>query len=103
MSGTGCAATAMMWPMSEPPPTSPRRPIPAADGAVVDPASFRDPAGFVFRRDGILYRQIQPSAAADWDALSSSGLLSRLVADGLLVEHEEMPLESAARPGAVAV
>ena len=93
----------MMWPMSESPPRSPRRPIAAADGAVVDPASFRDPAGFVFRRDGILYRQIQPPASADWEALSSSGLLSGLVTDGLLVEHDDMSLDSAARPGAVAV
>jgi SAM-dependent methyltransferase len=93
----------MMWPMRQSPPRSPRRPIPAADGAVVDPASFRDPAGFVFRRDGVLYRQIQPSAAADWEALRSSGLLAGLTADGLLVDHEEAPLDSAAIDGAVAV
>jgi hypothetical protein len=93
----------MMSPMRERPPRSPRRPIPVADGAVVDPASFRDPAGFVFRRDGVLYRQIQPAAAADWEALRSSGLLTRLVADGLLVDHEEVSIDEAATPDAVAV
>jgi ribosomal protein L11 methylase PrmA len=93
----------MIWPMSQRPPRSPRRPIPVADGPLIDPASFRDPSGFVFRRDGVLFRQVQPPAAADWEALRSSGLLARLVADGLLVDHEVESVESAARPGAVAV
>ena len=92
-----------MWPMRESPPTPLRRPITPAEGSVVDPASFRDPSGFVFRRDGTLYRQVQPSAAADWDALRSTGLRDRLVADGLLIDHEEMPVTDAASPGAVAV
>lgn len=84
-------------------PTLPRTPIPAADGSLIDPASFRDPAGIVFRRDGVLYRQIQPMAAADWQAFLSSGLYQRLAADGLVVEHEEAPMDAAALPGAVAV
>jgi hypothetical protein len=81
----------------------PRRPIPPADGPIVDPASFRDPAGFVFWREGVLYRQVQQSAAADWDAFHTSGLFASLVADGLLVEHAEEPIEAAAGPGAAAV
>ena len=93
----------MMWQMRESPSTPQRRPITPAEGPVVDPASFRDPSGFVFRRDGILYRQVQPSAAADWEALRSTGLLERLVADGLLIDHDEMPLTEAASPEAVAV
>jgi len=70
---------------------------------VIDPASFRDPVGFVFRRDGLLYRQVQPPAAADWAAYRSSGLHERLLADRLVIEFEEAPLETAARPGAIAV
>jgi SAM-dependent methyltransferase len=93
----------MMWPMRESGPSLQTTPIPATDRGVVDPASFRDPSGFVFRRDGVLYRQVQPAAAADWEAMRSSGLLARLVADGLLVDHEEVPLTEAARPGAVAI
>ena len=69
----------------------------------MDPASFRDPSGFVFRRDGVLYRQVQPSAAADWDAFRSSGLYERLLADRAIVEHEDVALEMAATPGAAAV
>ncbi|HET9416244.1 MAG TPA: SAM-dependent methyltransferase [Candidatus Limnocylindria bacterium] len=84
-------------------PTPARRPIPAADGPVIDPASFRDPAGFVFRRDGVLYRQVQPPASADWAAYHASGLRDRLVADGLVVDHDEVGGELAALPGAVAV
>ena len=93
----------MMWQMRESPSTPQRRPITPAEGPVVDPASFRDPSGFVFRRDGILYRQVQPSAAADWEALRSTGLLQRLVADGLLIDHDETPITEAASPEAVAV
>jgi ribosomal protein L11 methylase PrmA len=70
---------------------------------VTEPASFRDPAGFVFRRDGVIHRQVQPAGAADWQAFLASGLYERLAADGLLVEHEEASLEDAALPGAAAV
>ncbi len=70
---------------------------------MVDPGSFRDPAGLVFRHDGILYRQVQPAGAADWDAYRASGLHDRLVADRLIVDHVEEPPERAAIPGAVAV
>jgi ribosomal protein L11 methylase PrmA len=70
---------------------------------VIDPASFRDPAGFVFRRDGVLYRQVQAVAAEDWRAFHDSGLLARLQSNGLIVEHTEAPLDRAASPGAVAV
>jgi hypothetical protein len=84
-----------------------RRPIPppegATDGPVVDPASFRDPAGFVFRRGDVLFRQVQPPGADDWKAFSESGLADRLVADGLMVAHEEVGTELAAADGAAAV
>jgi hypothetical protein len=70
---------------------------------VVDPASFRDPSGFVFRRDGVLYRQVQQSGAQDWDAFLSTGLYDRLVADRLIVEHQQEPIDRAALPGGVAV
>ena len=62
--------------------------------------SFRDPAGFVYRRDGVLYRQVEPAGAADYDRLVASGLYDRLVAERLLVPHEEVGDEHAASPGA---
>ena len=70
---------------------------------MVDPASFRDPSGFVFRRDGTLYRQIQASGAVDWQSFTSSGLYERLAADRLIVAHQVEPVEQAALPGSIAV
>lgn len=70
---------------------------------MVDPASFRDPSGFVFRRDGVLYRQVQTSGAEDWQAFNASGLYQRLVADRLIVEHQEESLDLAALPDSTAV
>jgi hypothetical protein len=52
--------------------------------------SFRDPSGFVFRRDGRLLRQVNRRYAENYDLLLSSGLYERLVADGLLVAHREI-------------
>jgi ribosomal protein L11 methylase PrmA len=53
-----------------------------------DPASYRDPSGFVFRRDGVLYRQVNRSFAAEWRAFLASGLYDELTTRGLLVPHE---------------
>ena len=74
-----------------------------AGDASVDPASFRDPSGFVFRRGGTLYRQVDASFAEDWDAFIGTGLYDALAGDRLVVEHEPVALELAARPGAHAV
>lgn len=66
-------------------------------------ASYRDPSGFVFRRDGVLLRQVQPRYQPHYDALLASGLYDELVAAGLLLPHEEAPLDWAATPGAYRV
>jgi hypothetical protein len=55
-------------------------------------ASFRDPSGFVFEREGTLYRQINRSYAADYDLLHSSGLYDELVKRGLLIAHDEVSI-----------
>jgi ribosomal protein L11 methylase PrmA len=52
-------------------------------------ASFRDPAGFIFTDDGVLYRQVNPVGRADYDGLMSSGLYEELIQAGDLVAHEE--------------
>ena len=57
------------------------------------PASFRDPSGHLFRKDGVLYRQVARGYAADYDLLVGSGLYAELVAAGLLVPHEEVAVE----------
>ena len=63
-----------------------------------EPGSYRDPAGFVYRRDGVLLRQVDASFGARWDDLAASGLLERLQAVGALVPHETVPLELAFDP-----
>lgn len=62
------------------------------------PGSFRDPAGHVFEADGRLLRTITPGHAATWDAVVASGLLDALVAEGLLVAHEELDPATAPEP-----
>jgi ribosomal protein L11 methylase PrmA len=52
--------------------------------------SFRDPAGFVFRRDGRLLRQVNRSCAADYDHLMASGLYAALAGGDQLIPHEEV-------------
>jgi hypothetical protein len=52
-------------------------------------ASFRDPSGFLFTRDGLLYRQINQVYAADYSKLMDSGLYEKLVKAGLLIPHTE--------------
>ncbi len=51
--------------------------------------SFRDPSGFLYLRDGVLYRQINRAYQPDYERLMGSGLYTRLVENGWLVAHEE--------------
>ena len=55
-------------------------------------SSFRDPSGFLFWRDGTLYRQISRGYQQHYDLLMSSGLYRELTGAGLLVAHREIPL-----------
>ena len=65
--------------------------------------SFRDPAGFVFQRDGVLYRQVNRSFETKFAAVRASGLFDGLARERLLVPHQEVGPEHAAGPEAVAV
>lgn len=56
-------------------------------------ASFRDPSGFLFRREGVLYRQINESYRESYDQLVDSGLYEGLIEAGLLIPHEEVEVE----------
>jgi hypothetical protein len=56
------------------------------------PASFRDPDGWVFARDGELYRQIDRAYQPHYDRLMSSGLYEALVRAELLVPHQEVSI-----------
>jgi hypothetical protein len=60
-------------------------------------SSFRDPAGYVFRRDGVLYRAIRRPGRPHFERLMASGLYEELVGARLLVPHEEVPASAAER------
>ena len=66
-------------------------------------SSFRDPSGFVFERDGVLYRQVNAAYADDLRLLWDSGLYHELAEAGLLVATERVSVDLAPEPGAVAV
>jgi hypothetical protein len=60
-------------------------------------ASFRDPSGFLFSRDGVLYRQVNRMYEGEYARLMESGLYEKLVKAGLLIPHVEVdqaPAES---------
>ena len=87
--------------MTQPAPTeAPTRATPAVER---DPGSWRDPGGFIYRRDGVLYRQIGPASIDDWGAFVASGLADRLISSGRLIAHTEAPLSAAATADAQAV
>jgi hypothetical protein len=60
------------------------------------PASFRDPSGFLFQRAGVLYRQVNQSYRREYDQLMASGLYENLVKRGWLIPHEEVTPEPSA-------
>jgi hypothetical protein len=72
-------------------------------GAQALGASYRDPSGFVFTRDGTLYRQVNRVFQDRFQAFLDSGLYAELEGRRLLVPHREAPLGLAASPDAVAV
>lgn len=51
------------------------------------PSSFRDPSGFLFFRDDILYRQINTGYKEHFDQLIKSGLYDKLSSKQLLIPH----------------
>ncbi len=66
-------------------------------------ASFRDPSGYLFHHEGILFRQINRSYEQDYDLLNSSGLYDLLTEKGLLIPHREVSLDLAPTDDAVRI
>jgi ribosomal protein L11 methylase PrmA len=60
----------------------------AANGSIA--SSFRDPSGFVFARDGSVYRQVNRACKEDYDQMMRSGLHDALVGSRLLIPHDEV-------------
>lgn len=59
------------------------------------PSSFRDPSGFLFKRDGLIYRQVNTVYKENYDHLINSGLYEALVNAGFLIPHDVVPTEPA--------
>jgi hypothetical protein len=56
------------------------------------PSSFRDPSGFLFFREGILYRQINQGYKDHYNHFIESGLYAELVAKNLLIPHQDVDI-----------
>lgn len=52
------------------------------------PSSFRDPSGFIFEKDGVLYRQVNKVFKPDFDFFMNSGCYDQLANGNLLIPHE---------------
>jgi len=57
------------------------------------PSSFRDPSGFLFYRNGSIYRQVNITYQENYDHLMNSGLYENLEDAELLIPHEEVDIE----------
>lgn len=66
-------------------------------------ASFRDPSGFLFSREGVLYRQVNRMYEGEYARLMESGLYEKLVKAGLLIPHVEVDQSPAQAEGAYKV
>ena len=61
-------------------------------------ASFRDPSGFLFYQDDVLYRQVNQEYQSHYDRLMESGLYQDLIDHSLMVAHEEVDNIKAPQP-----
>src|SRR5437667_12552477 len=53
-------------------------------------SSFRDPSGFVFQKDGVLYRRVNIIFKEDFDHFTDSGCLGHLTMNKWLIPHEDI-------------
>ncbi|MBV6494575.1 MAG: hypothetical protein LDLANPLL_02608 [Turneriella sp.] len=60
----------------------------------MEPGSFRDPAGYIFWKNGKIYRFVAHSYKEHYNYLFSSGLYNYLVDEGFLIEHKEIPVKN---------
>ena len=57
-------------------------------------SSFRDPSGFLFYKNNLLYRQINKSYKEEYEYFMNSGLYEKLVSLNLIVSHREIEMDS---------
>ena len=52
------------------------------------PSSYRDPSGFIFEKDAVIYRQVNLLFKENFDHFLSSGCYEHLQKNGLLIPHQ---------------
>jgi hypothetical protein len=57
---------------------------------ILHPSSYRDPSGFIFEKNGILYRQVNTSFKEHFDHFIESGCYDQLVKKGLIIPHKNI-------------
>ena len=62
------------------------------------PASFKDPSGFIFFHEDVLYRQVNQVYAVNYDRLMNSGLYQLLTNKSYLIPHSEIDDNFTASP-----
>jgi hypothetical protein len=58
--------------------------------AIRNPSSYRDPSGFIFEKEGTIYRQINISFKEHFDHFIQSGCYKHLAEKSLLIPHEQI-------------
>ena len=61
--------------------------VPMEKEVVKVPSSFRDPSGYLFYQDGVLYRKVNKSYWKHYEYMLECGLYDNLVESGLLIPH----------------
>lgn len=54
------------------------------------PASYRDPSGFIFKKEHLFFRQINPPYFEEYEAIKKADLYKQLWSKGWLIKHEEL-------------
>lgn len=63
-----------------------------SEARIVSQSSFRDPSGFIFSQNNLIYRQINLSYKSNFNALINSTLYNKLISLGYLIPHKEVAL-----------
>lgn len=59
-----------------------------SNSIIYQPSSFRDPSGFIFEKENVLYRQVNKVFKEHFDFFISSGFYEKLEKQQLLIPHE---------------
>jgi hypothetical protein len=69
----------------------------------IEPSSFRDRSGFIFQKDGKLYRQVNLAYIKQYRHLMDTGLYAELVKQRLIIPHQEVTLDGYDSNGGIVI